>query len=323
MELSPTWLALGPFAAFAMSLYFLWHLWPYRDEPGGWLFIATIVCEAVWTGTYGLALMVFDPTLRWLLEIPMWFAKSFILVFFLGFVLEYTGRGELVRSKWMGLVAAIQAGSVLLVATNPLHHLAWSNYHIDPVFGAATVSYTHQPWLFVTMLVFYFLGGGAMVLLVEAFVSYGELYRGQTLAVALSLVAPFVANLAWLFELGPARGLNLTTTALAIHLAFDFYAFFRRNMFEQTPAARRSSSWTAAAASSTQTGRPSACSPSTRPPTRATTSTTSWTPTSTCRRASSPRPSARTASAASTASPVRRCRTRPELTSATPSSSKT
>ncbi|UPV74952.1 ATP-binding protein [Halorussus limi] len=239
MDVSPTWLALGPLAAFAMSLYFLRHLWRYRDEPGGWLFIATIVCEAVWTGCYGLALMVFDPTLRWLLEIPIWFAKSFILVFFLGFVLQYTGRGELVRSKWMGLVAAIQAVSVLLVATNPLHHVAWSNYHIDPVFGAATVSYTHQPWLFVTMLVFYFLGGGAMVLLVEAFVSYGELYRGQTVAVALSLVAPFVANLAWLFELGPAQGLNLTTTALAIHLGFDYYAFFRRNMFEQTPAARR------------------------------------------------------------------------------------
>jgi signal transduction histidine kinase len=239
MVLSPTWLALGPFAALAMSLYFLRHLWPYRDEPGGWLFIATIVCEAVWTGSYGVALLVHDPTLRWLFEIPIWLSKSFILVFFLGFVLEYTGRGELVRSKWLGLVAAIQVGSVLLVATNPFHHVAWSNYHIDPIFGAATVAYTHQPWLFVTMLVFYFLGGSAMVLLVEAFASYGELYRGQTVAVALSLFAPFVANVAWLFELGPATGLNLTTTALTIHLAFDYYAFFHRNMFEQTPAARR------------------------------------------------------------------------------------
>ncbi|MFC4447680.1 histidine kinase N-terminal 7TM domain-containing protein [Halorussus aquaticus] len=239
MDLSPTWLALGPLAAFAMSLYFLRHLWPYRAEPGGWLFIATIVCEAIWTGAYGVALTVHDPTLRWVFEIPIWFGKSFITVFFLAFVLEYTGRGELVRSKWMGLVAAMQTTSVLLVATNPLHHLAWSNYHVEPVFGAATVAYTHQPWLFVTMLTFYFLGGGAMVVLVDAFVSYGELYRGQTIAVALSLIAPFAANLAWLFEIGPVPALDLTTSALAVHLGFDFYAFFRRNMFEQTPAARR------------------------------------------------------------------------------------
>ncbi|MFC7079585.1 histidine kinase N-terminal 7TM domain-containing protein [Halorussus caseinilyticus] len=239
MNLDPTWLALGPLTAFAMSLYFIRHLWPYRDEPGGWLFIATIVCEAVWTGAYGLALMVHDPAVRWLFEIPIWLGKSFITVFFLAFVLEYTGRGRLVRSKWMGLVAAIQAVSVLLVATNPLHRIAWSNYRVEPVWGAATVAYTHQPWLFATTLMFYFLAGIAMVVLVDAFVSYGELYRGQTIAVALSLVAPFAASVAWLFEVGPTKSLNLTTTALAIHLAFDFYAFFHRNMFEQTPAARR------------------------------------------------------------------------------------
>ncbi|WP_276301956.1 histidine kinase N-terminal 7TM domain-containing protein [Halorussus lipolyticus] len=239
MDISLTWLALGPFSAFVMSLYFLWHLWPYRDEPGGGLLIATVVCEGIWTGAYGFALLVFDPVVRQLLEIPIWFGKSFITVFFLAYALEYTGRAEIVRSKWMFLLGGIQLSSVMLVATNPLHQLAWSNYHIDPIFGAATVAYTHQMWLYMSMLMFYSLTTVALLLLLEAFVSYGSVYRGQTVVVALSFFAPFVANAAWLFKWVPHPGLNLTTTTLTIHLALDFYGLFHLDMFEQSPAARR------------------------------------------------------------------------------------
>jgi signal transduction histidine kinase len=239
MDLSLTWLALGPFSAFAMSLYFLWYLWPHRDEPGGGLFVATVVCESIWTGSYGFALLVFDPVVRQLLEIPIWFGKSFLTVFFLAYALEFTGRAELVRSKWMFLLGGIQFGSVMLVATNPLHHVAWSNYHIDPIFGAATVAYTHQTWLFVSMFIFYSLTTVALLLLLEGFVSYGSVYRGQTAVVALSFFVPFVANAAWLFDRVPHPGLNLTTSALTIHLVLDFYGLFHLDMFEQSPAARR------------------------------------------------------------------------------------
>jgi PAS domain S-box-containing protein len=239
MDISLSWLALGPFSAFAMSLYFLWHLWPYRDEPGGGLLMTTVICEAIWTGSYGFSLLVFDPVLRELFEIPIWFGKNFITVFFLAYALEYTGRAKLVRSKWMFLLGVVQLGSVGLVATNSFHHIAWSNYRLAPVFGAATVTYTHQTWLFMSMTLFYALTTVSILLLLEAYISYGAVFRGQTVVVALSFFVPFATNAAWLFEWMPAPGLNLTTTALTIHLVFDFYGLFHLNMFEKSPAARR------------------------------------------------------------------------------------
>jgi signal transduction histidine kinase len=234
-----SWLAVGSIVAGAISLGFIQFLWEYREKPGGRFFIATIACEALWSFAYGAALLVFDPTLRPLFEIPIWFAINFIGVFFLAFALEYTGRGSLLRSRWMAGVVGIQTVHTLIVVTNPMHHIAWSDYAIDPVYGAATVSYAHQPWLFVNATGFIFLIGAASFLLVDTVISYGKLYRLQAAAIAVSPIFPGLPFLLWLIQVGNTPPLNLTPLVFPIHLAFDMYAFFARNMFEMVPAARR------------------------------------------------------------------------------------
>ncbi|MFB6310338.1 MAG: histidine kinase N-terminal 7TM domain-containing protein [Salinirussus sp.] len=233
------WLAIGALLAGGLSLWFVRYLWPYRDRRAARFFIGTVVCEALWALSYGLALLVFDRGLRAAFEIPIWLGVNFIGVFFLAFALQYTGRGDLVRSKFMGAIVAIQALHTLIVATNPLHHIAWTDYAIQPLFGAATVTYTHQPWLFVNFAGIYIMVAAASFLLLETFYSYGRLYRAQTVALAISPVLPGLAFTLWLFEVGASPPLNLTPFTFPLHLAFDGYAFFRRNMFELSPAARR------------------------------------------------------------------------------------
>jgi len=45
--------------------------------------------------------------------------------------------------------------------------------------------------------------------------------------------------LVWMFQVGPAWQFNFTPLVFPVHLALDAYAFFSRDMFEMTPAARR------------------------------------------------------------------------------------
>jgi PAS domain S-box-containing protein len=232
-------LAAGALASGVASLVFLRYLRAYRSKPGARFFIATIACEALWSFSYGAALLVFDPTIRELLEIPIWLAVNFIGVFFLAFALEYTGRGSLVRSRWMGGLVALQTLHTGIVATNSLHGIAWSEYSIEPLFGAATVTYTHDPWLFVNVTGVILMIAGASFLLFDTFFSYGPLYRTQAAAVAISPVLPGIAFLLWLFQVGEFWRVNLTPLTFPVHLAFDAYAFFSREMFELTPATRR------------------------------------------------------------------------------------
>jgi signal transduction histidine kinase len=234
-----SWLAIGSVGAGLVSIGFIQFLWPYRRKPGGRFFIATIACEALWSLSYGVALLVFDPGLRQLFEIPIWFAINFIGVFFLAFALEYTGRGSLLRSRWFAGVVGIQTLHTLVVVTNPFHGIAWTGYVIDPVYGAATVTYAHQPWLFANATGYIIMIGAASLLLVDTVASYGKLYRLQAAAIAVSPIFPGVPFLLWLVQVGPSPPLNLTPLMFPIHLAFDMYAFFARNMFEMVPAARR------------------------------------------------------------------------------------
>jgi signal transduction histidine kinase len=233
------WLAVASIASGVVSIGFMWYLWPYRDRLGGRFFIATIGCEALWALAYGVALFVFDPVLRYAFEVPIWLAINFIGVFFLAFALEYTGRSELLRSKVMGAVVGLQILHTLVVVTNPIHGIAWTNYRIEPVFGLATVAYAHQPWLFVNAAGFIAMIGVASFLLADTVFSYGPLYRTQAAAIAISPIFPGLPFLLWLAEVGATPPLNLTPLLFPIHLAFDMYAFFSRDMFEMVPAARR------------------------------------------------------------------------------------
>jgi PAS domain S-box-containing protein len=233
------WLPAGALASGIASLVFLRYLWGYRSKPGARFFIATIACEALWSFSYGAALLVFDPTIREILEIPIWLGVNFIGVLFLAFALEYTGRGSLVRSRWMGALVALQTIHTGIVVTNPLHGVAWSEYSVEPLFGAATVTYTHGPWLFVNVTGVILMIAGASFLLFDTFFSYGPLYRTQAAAVAISPVLPGATFLLWLFQVGGFRQVNLTPLAFPIHLVLDAYAFFSREMFELTPATRR------------------------------------------------------------------------------------
>mgnify|MGYP006271556285 FL=1 len=245
MAVTVPWPAVGSFVAGAISVFFLWYLWPYRGEKGANYFIGVIGSVTLWTTSYGLALLVFEPTLRFLFEIPIWLAINGSAVFFLAFAFEYTGRTRAVESTLMRGIVAFQLFTTALVATNPLHGLVWSAYSVDPVAGVAGVAVTNEPLLFAILLITGMITTAGIVLLADAFASYGPLYRYQTFAVAVSPLPVFGGILLWAFQVGPVPQLNLAPLLFPVHLGLDMYAFFRRNMFELTPAARRAGDQTA------------------------------------------------------------------------------
>ncbi|MFD1640260.1 histidine kinase N-terminal 7TM domain-containing protein [Halohasta litorea] len=245
MAVSVPWPAVGSFVAGVISIFFLRYLWPYRDEKGANYFMGVIGCVTLWTVSYGLALLVFEPTLRFAFEIPIWLGLNGSAVFFLAFAFEYTGRTQAVESPLMRGLVGFQLFTTALVATNPIHGLVWSEYSIEPVAGVAGVAVTNEPLLFAILLITGMITTAGIVLLADAFASYGPLYRYQTLAIAVSPIPVFAGIVLWAVQIGPVPELNLAPLLFPVHLGLDMYAFFRRNMFELTPAARRAGDQTA------------------------------------------------------------------------------
>jgi len=234
-----SWPAVLSALSVVLTLYFLRRVWPYRDRPGGRLFVALVGTMVLWAGTYAVALTVFDPELRRMLEGPLWLAVNGTSFTFFVFALSYTGRNYLLRSIPVAVVGVLLAASTAVVVTAPIHDLVQTNYAVEPVYGAATVTYDRGPWFFATAVFDYALVTVSVLLLVDTVVSYGQDYRRQAVALALSPFPILIAGLPWLFRIGPVWQLNLTALAFPFHLALDMYALFQARMFVLTPGVRR------------------------------------------------------------------------------------
>ncbi len=221
------------------ALYLLQYLYQQRNRSGASWFMGNIASVAVFCAAYGIALLVFEPTVRVGLETVAFVCVCFMGPFFLAFGLDYTGRGDLIRTPLFGVVAAVPLLTVGLAATNPVHGLVWSGLQFDPVFGLATVAYTIQPWGVFALL--FSIGTAAVgsLLLIGAILSYGPLYRREAIAVILSTVPPSVGVFVWLFELGPVPQLHLTAPLMLVHVTLDAYAFVGTHMFQTNPATQR------------------------------------------------------------------------------------
>lgn len=234
-----TGIIVASFAACFGALYLLQYLYQQRDKPGADWFMGNIASVAVFCLAYGGGLLVFEPTLRLVLEAITIICVGFMGPFFLAFGLDYTGRGDLIRTPLFGIVGGVPLVTAGLAATNPLHHLVWTGFQFEPVFGLATITYTIQPWGVFAML--FSIGTAAVgsLLLIGAILSYGPLYRREATAVILSTAPPSVGVFIWLFDLGPLPQLHLTAPLMVIHVALDAYAFVGTHMFETNPATQR------------------------------------------------------------------------------------
>ena len=233
------WLAVGSFASSVGLVYLLVQLRTHWDKPGAKWFVLTLGTQTVWAVAYGLGLLVFGPTVRLGLEQVTWVGMLWVGFLYLSFALGYSGRTELFGARWYRSVVAVPILGSVLVATNPLHGLVWEGFEVVETFGSAGATYQLLPLgmglIFISVL---FVSVGTAVLF-DTVISYGPLYRQETIAVGLSPVIPGLTLLVWASGIGPVPAVNLTTIAFIPHVVLDVYAFIQSDMFEFHPATRR------------------------------------------------------------------------------------
>src|SRR6056297_2575751 len=113
-------------------------------KPGALWFQLGAAASACWSVGYGVGLLVFDPELRRLFEIPIWLGHGVAPVAFFLFVAAYTGRRAILDRPVVVGLFVVPAITMVAVLTSGEHALMWTDYRIDAAFGAATVTYEKQ-----------------------------------------------------------------------------------------------------------------------------------------------------------------------------------
>lgn len=238
-ELAVSWPAILSILGGILAVALIRWVWRFRGRPGAtyWMGVQAII--GLYALSYGVGLLVFDPTLRPAVDPLLWVARSWAGPTILLFALAYTGRERFATRRIAAVLYGFWTVPVALYLTNPLHHLWWTGYRIAPVFGAAAVDFEPGIGLyFFAVMAWVFTGVGVLVLL-EPLVNYRRLFGRQALAVAAVVGLPTAANVVWLFRLGPTAHLDLTVIMFPISSAAMSYALFREELFEVLPATTR------------------------------------------------------------------------------------
>ncbi|OHX20136.1 histidine kinase N-terminal 7TM domain-containing protein [Chromobacterium sphagni] len=159
-------------------------------------------------------------------------------VLFLLLALDYNHIDLMRRRYWLATLFAIPLTCLLLAAGNEYHHLVWTSYRPSPS-GYNLLIYGHGPvfWLGVAGYSYLMMLLGSL-LLIRSLHYYPAHFRGQSITLMLSAVAPWLGNILYLSGAFPLRGLDPTPHSFAFTgMVFAIDLLYLRQLY-LVPVAR-------------------------------------------------------------------------------------
>jgi PAS domain S-box-containing protein len=238
MKWQPNVYAFPLFAIAFILLGFSVVAWRRRPGNGERHFILVMLVMVIWLAAYGLELSSVDFS-----AIFFWVRVEYIgivtlPVLWLAFVLTYSGPARWLKPSRLALMFAIPLITLVLIWTNDRHHLIWATSGLDLSGPFPAFARTYGPWFWVHAAYSYLCLAGAMVLMVRTSISSPPLYRGQIRVLLLSMIVPWVGNIADLSGLRVIPNVELTPLGFGFACLSIALSLFWLRLFDVVPAAR-------------------------------------------------------------------------------------
>lgn len=230
--------AAALFTALLVTAILLINTWSNRRAPGAMAYLALMLLNIGWLLSSALTWHAGDEnTSYFFFRVSMFFVVLVPVSFFI-FSLHFTRMYRYLTRGTITILLAIPVLTQIIVWTNHLHHLAWSDVRvvqagaftlIDPATGAWTWIQTVYSYLLVVL--------GAAVLITNALRQKHQ-SRKMILLVVSSVLIPLGLNS--LSILGVAEGftLNFTPYLFALTSPAVVYGLMRFRVFDLIPIQR-------------------------------------------------------------------------------------
>jgi PAS domain S-box-containing protein len=216
--------------------------WRRRPAPGATAFCLLMLAVAEWALGYALELVssglptaLFWDNIEWLGSVS---APTLWLVF----ALHYTGRARWLSRPLVTFLFVEPLVTLLLVWTNPFHHLIEYNIGLDPKapFSALIVDYGVWYWANIAYSYLVLVIGTFLICsLIQTLFRSARLYCWQAGALLIAVLAPWAGNIVFTFGLSPLpHHLDLTPFTFTITgIAFG-WSLWRYRLLDIVPVAR-------------------------------------------------------------------------------------
>jgi len=201
-------------------------------------FSVLMLAVAHWTLAYAIELEVPGTPAKLFWVKVQYAGIAVVPVAWLVFCIDYTGGSGWLTVRNTAALTVIPLIVVLLMWTNPYHHLMMRGVRLLQTDAGSFLSIARGPvfWLHTAYAYACLLSG--TVLVARAYVRGGPAYRRQSLLLLVAAVIPWAGNLLYVFGGGLLSRLDLTPFLFFVSGALVFWAVFRHRFLDLIPVAR-------------------------------------------------------------------------------------
>ncbi len=210
-----------------------------RQNAKGSLALAVLMFDfALWAGADAVRWSLADPGAQ-----PFWIGLSHAVfvpapLTFLIFVAQLTELDRWMTPRNLLLLAVEPVATILVIATNSLHHLFYGSFQLGSPAGFPEMLWTRGPWFWLNTAFSYGFILAAALTLVRGILRAGPFLRVQLVTVLVGCLIPWGVNAYMLLSEAANSQLELTPLAAAVSGVIFAYALFRQRLLDIVPVAR-------------------------------------------------------------------------------------
>lgn len=232
-----------PLIYLATAIPYAWlgiYAWRRRPARAVVSFAWMMLSISFWTLNYSLEIFLPDLSSKLFLAQIEYVGIASTPVFLWFFAFEFTGRGHLISLRARLLYWIVPVLTLILVWTNPLHHLMWGSETISSEAGGLRLlNVQYGVFFWVHVIYSYVLLLSACVLLVMELIQQPGIYRVQISFVIVGILLPLIGSGIYVSGNSPIKNLDVTPlfflpTALGL-----FWGITRYRMLEVLPLEHR------------------------------------------------------------------------------------
>jgi PAS domain S-box-containing protein len=231
-------LILSGFISLNLVIYIWWKFWFEKHVKPARIFAFLMASVTVWTFASALALINPDPSQTYFWEQFKYIGILFIPPSWLVFSLQWTGRKNWLNKRKISIIYAISLLFLILIFTDSLHHLIWSNIEYIQIGSYLDTSVIHGTGWWLILAFSYFLILIGTFYLVKGLLTLKNIYRKQAIILLLGSFIPWIANAIYALNISIIPNLDFSPSMFIFTALAFSWGFSQFRLIDVVPVAR-------------------------------------------------------------------------------------
>ncbi len=215
------------------------YAWTRRNHTPSAIALACLaIATAEWAFGYALEIAGADLSTKFFWGKLQYLGIATVPFFWLIFAYIHANPSNRLSLKWIWLLGILPFITIVLGVAMEFHDLLWVTYTVAWRQDLSALQIVHGPWFWVTITYSYiYLVAGTFIIL-RSLGKMKGLYRWQTYAIILSVVAPWIGNGLYISGSSPIPYLDITPFAFTISVVGTAWGILGFRLMDITPLAR-------------------------------------------------------------------------------------